>query len=343
MDESRLDSLGMWEAAARLPEQVGEAAGRVAASTLPDAAAPRAVAVLASGSAALAGEVVAMAAAPAAPVPVQVVDGYRLPAFVGPRTLVLALSYEGETEETLTTAIAALEVGARLVAVTAGGSLGALAEEAGELIPLPEGLPAERTAVAPMVAACLVVLDRGGVAPEASGLLPGVVEQLRRRRDQLLAEDNPARALARQLGPTLPLLHGTDRAAALAAHHWKSQVNLNAKAPAFWAPEPGAFHDEAAGWGVQGDVTRQVLTLVRLRHSAEHPALTRRAAWVEDLLLEVVSDVIEVRAQGDSELAQCLDLVLLGDFVSLHLAAAAGVDPGPAPAIDRLSGRTRAV
>jgi hypothetical protein len=55
---------------------------------------------------------------------------------------------------------------------------------------------------------------------------------------------------------------------------------------------------------------------------------------VRDLLAEVTHDVVEVRAVGDGALAQLFDLVLLGDFVSLQLAAQEGVDPGPVPAKD---------
>ena len=36
----------------------------------------------------------------------------------------------------------------------------------------------------------------------------------------------------------------------------------------------------------------------------------------------------------DRDLAQLFDLVIQGDFVSLHLAADAGVDPGPIAALD---------
>ncbi|MDR3649118.1 MAG: SIS domain-containing protein, partial [Acidimicrobiales bacterium] len=115
--------------------------------------------------------------------------------------------------------------------------------------------------------------------------------------------------------------------------------NENAKAPAFAAVYPELCHNEIAGWGQHGDVTRQVLTLVNLRHDAEHPQLARRFAFVSDVLREVVADIIEVRAQGEGDLAQLLDLILVGDFVSLHLAAREGIDPGPVPVLEELKRR----
>jgi glucose/mannose-6-phosphate isomerase len=83
-------------------------------------------------------------------------------------------------------------------------------------------------------------------------------------------------------------------------------------------------------------VTRQVITTVALRHDAEHPQVGRRFELVGELMREVVADVIEVRAEGDGDLAQLLDLILLGDYVSLWMAVEAGVDPGPVPVLGEL-------
>ncbi len=59
----------------------------------------------------------------------------------------------------------------------------------------------------------------------------------------------------------------------------------------------------------------------------------RRFDLVGELLREVVADVIEVRAEGDGDLAQLLDLILFGDYVSLWMAVEAGIDPGPVPVL----------
>ena len=87
----------------------------------------------------------------------------------------------------------------------------------------------------------------------------------------------PARPaeLARRLGRTIPLVYGSAGVTAVAAQWWKTQVNLNAKAPAFAASLPELTHDELAGWGQGGDVTRQTMSLVLLRHAGEGPR-TRR-------------------------------------------------------------------
>ena len=78
-----------------------------------------------------------------------------------------------------------------------------------------------------------------------------------------------------RIGRTIPLVYGTGALGGVAAMRWKSDVNENAKAPAFWNQYPELDHNEICGWGQHGDVTRQVFTLVELRHGFEHDALDR--------------------------------------------------------------------
>ena len=69
--------------------------------------------------------------------------------------------------------------------------------------------------------------------------------------------------------------------------------------------------------------------------------MVRRFDLVREILREVVADVLDVRAEGEGDLAQLFDLMLLGDFVSLHLAAREGIDPGPIPVLGDLKRRLR--
>ncbi len=159
--------------------------------------------------------------------------------------------------------------------------------------------------------------------------MQAAVEQLERRRDQLAAAGNAAEALARRIGRTMPLFYGAGPIGAVAAMRWKCDVNENAKAPAFYNRVPELCHNEVAGWGQHGDVTRQVFTIVNLRHDHEHPHLARRFELVNSLEEEVVVGIEEVRAEGEGPLAQLFDLVLYGDLVSLGDGRASGGRPRP--------------
>jgi glucose/mannose-6-phosphate isomerase len=232
-----------------------------------------------------------------------------------------------------------------LVVVTAGGELGRLADEwRAPRIVVPAVLPQPRAAFGAMAIPPLIVLEEIGLFPGAAEWARMAVLQLQLRRDQLVLPGSYAEKLAERIGRTIPLFHGAQALGGAAALRWKTQVNENAKTPAFMAVYPELCHNEVAGWGQNGDVTRQLITLVNLRHDAEHPQVVRRFEFVRELLLEVVADIIDVHAHGEGDLAQLLDLVLVGDFVSLHLATQEGVDPGPVPVLAdlkrRLSART---
>jgi glucose/mannose-6-phosphate isomerase len=340
-----VDTLDQFAVVAALPEQMADALtaldGGVAG--LPEHHEIDNVVVLGMGGSGISGDVLTAVASPLCPVPIVVSKDYELPGFVGPRTLVLAVSCSGSTEETLDAGTEAAHAGARLVAVCQGG---ALAERAGEWgaphIMVSPDLRMPRSAIGALSVPLLIVLEEVGLMPGARQYVGDAVAQLRRRRDQLIVPGNSAEVLARRIGRTIPLVYGGGPIGAAAGVRWKCQINENAKAPAFTNRLPELCHNEVAGWGQHGDVTRQLISLVQLRHDFEHPQVGRRFELVDDLIGEVVASIYDVQADGDGPLAQLFDLILQGDFVSLHLAAEAGIDPGPIPALDYIkAGLTR--
>jgi len=336
-----LDTLDMHGVTAGLPEQV-EAAVGLAESVhgLPGHDDVENVVVLGMGGSGIAGDVLAAVAGPFMPVPAVVSKGYECPSFVGEGTLCFAISFSGNTEETVEAATEAAAAGARMVVLSAGGQLAELASQWGApWVQLPPSIPMPRAAIGAVSIPPLVVLERVGLFPGASGWIAEAVAQLRRRRDQLVKDGSPAHELARAIDRTMPIVHGGGDLGAVAALRWKNQVNENAKCPAFAAAHPELCHNDVCGWGQHGDVTRQVFTLVQLRHDHEHPQVGRRVEIVREAMEEVVASVHEVRAEGEGALAQLFDLMLYGDFVSLHLAALAAVDPGPIPVLDDLKRR----
>ena len=337
-----VDTMGFVEAVRSLPDQLPAAlatAREVGLDALDGRSLSRLV-VCGMGGSGISGDVLQAVAAPVAPVPVTVVKGYELPAFVGPETLVLAVSYSGGTEETLEATAAALDAGAALVAVCSGGELAKMAAGAGAaVVPCPGGFM-PRAALGHLCVPLLVVLERLGLLAGAEQAVRAAASRLDQRRAACRPEvegpANPARELARRIGRTIPLVYGGGALGAVAAMRWKGDVNENAKAPAFWNTFPELDHNEICGWGQHGDVTRQVMTLVELRHDFEHPQVSRRVEATRAIVEETMAQVLEVRAGGDGRLAQLLDLMYVGDWVSVYLALDAGVDPGPIEAIARL-------
>ena len=330
-----VDSLDMFGLARAFPEQVAASVDALpSVAGLPPADEIDNVVVLGMGGSGIAGDVVTAIGGPFVPVPMLVSKGYAPPSFVGPGTLCFAVSFSGDTEETIEAAQAAAAAGARMVVVTVGGRLGELAPAwQAPHIPMPADIPQPRAGLGALAVPMLLVLEQVGLFPGAASWVDAAVARLRTRRDALVTGDVAPR-IARTIGRTMPLIYGAGPLGGVAAQRWKAQVNENAKAPAFAATVPELCHNEICGWGQHGDMTRQVFTLVELRHDEEHPQELRRFELVREVMAEVVHDVVEVRAAGEGPLAQLFDLTLVGDFVSLHMAAQEGIDPGPVPVLE---------
>ncbi len=336
MDVDHVDSQGLRDHILRRPDVLGRIlASGDAVGGLPAKGDVSNVVVIGMGEAALAGDLIATVAGPFMAVPLVVHRGYELPSFVGPDTFVVALSASGSTEETVEATEAAYEAGAALLSITSpGGHLAELSDAwRTPMLALPEDLN-PRVELVPLAVAPLLALEQMGIFPGARQWISLAVDQLERRRDEILGGKDPAAAIARTIGRTLPVVYGAGPVGAVAALRWKHQFNLSAKVPAFSNSVPELCHNEIAGWGQHGDVTRQVFTRIDLRHDHEHPHDTERFERVADMTLEVVADVARLDAEGEGALAQLLDLIFVGDLCAVDLALAEGVDPGPVPAVE---------
>ena len=338
------DSEDMLGATAGLPEQLENSAlAATEVADLPSSDGLGAIVVLGMGGSGVAGEILRAIGRHQLRLPVVLVRDYALPSFVGPSTLVFAVSFSGQTEETLEAAEAALNRRARLIAVTGGGRLAEIAAASGSPVFLTaKGIPQPRAAIAATAVPLLVACERLGLLEGTMPALDEAASQLRRRRDGLVGGGGLALEIAQRLDRTIPLLQGAEGIGAVAARRWKTQVNENAKAPAFFSSQPEWCHNEICGFGQNGDVTRQVMTIVGLGSDYDSVRTGQRIGLVEELVGEAVASTIEVRAEGRGPLAQLFDLVMIGDFVSLHLAAREGIDPGPVPVLVEVKRRLSA-
>jgi len=329
------DSLGMYAAAAGLPELLATSIDE--AERLPSLAAarPGAVVICGSGPAGIAAEIVGAALTPTIGVPLVLVPTGAVPPFVGPESLVFVVSFSGDDPGSLDAADESLRRGAHLVAVTGGGELARLAAQAGEPVVTLPAVPRARGALLAVVAAVFVGLERAGLVEHARSTLEAAHRQAASRRDALVAADGGIAAeLARRIGRTFPFLCGASGLGAVAARWWQAEIAANARTLAMTASAPELLWDAIAAFGQGGDVTRQILTLVELRSDFEPARAAAAFVAIDELLTEVVAGRLVVHAEGETLLAQLVDLVVVGEFVSLHLGLNAGLDPGPAPAID---------
>src|SRR4051812_25633835 len=232
---AEVDTTAQADAILGLGEQLRDALDRVDSAQLRPMSAPGGVVVAGMGGSAAGGRLALAALGERQRRPLVVADGYDLPPWVDEDVLVLCSSYSGGTEETLSCYGQARRRGSALVAATTGGPLEERARRDGvPVIPLPTGFQ-PRAAVGYSVTCALEVAALAGAAPSLRGELEAATESL-----AALAEQwgpcgpgaGAAKALARRLHRTLPVVTGTAITAPI-AYRWKCQLNENAKIPAF--------------------------------------------------------------------------------------------------------------
>jgi glucose/mannose-6-phosphate isomerase len=144
---------------------------------------------------------------------------------------------------------------------------------------------------------------------------------------------NPAKALAGLIGDRVPVIWGAEGIGSVAAMRWKTQMNENGKAPAFWSSMSELDHNEVVGWT---SPYGHHFSLVALRHDGEPPEIAARFKLSYDIAETAGVEVEEVKAAGRSPLARLMSLILAGDFTSVYVGLRRGVNPTPVEVIDHL-------
>ncbi|HEX5851611.1 MAG TPA: SIS domain-containing protein, partial [Solirubrobacteraceae bacterium] len=118
------------------------------------------------------------------------------------------------------------------------------------------------------------------------------------------------------------------------AYRWKTQINENSKQPCFWNELPELDHNEIAGWEGAADLGR--FSAIFLDDSDAHPRVKERMDLTERLIAGNAAASFRLETRGQTAIERVVSLVLLGDLVSIYLAALRGVDPGPVRLIEDL-------
>lgn len=332
----RLDPGRMLDAIRDLPRQCRAAWEEAQAFSLPPRyRGARRLAVLGMGGSAIAGDYL-RALGPA--VPMASVRSYDIPPWVDGECLVIASSYSGNTEETLSAFQQALSAGALVVAVTSGGRLAELARSAGVPLFRFHYSAQPRAALGYSLMPLLAIAHQAGLLPDPAPAVAEAIALLERERERLDAvvpsEANPAKRLAERLHGRLPVVYGGGHLVAV-AQRWKTQLNENAKVWAFYEELPEANHNAILGYGLPPQVAR-LACVVFLRSPALHPRVLLRYQFTAQALAEASVGQETVEVPGESALAQLLAATLMGDYVSYYLALLNQVDPTPVPTIDAL-------
>ena len=275
------------------------------------------------------------------PIPLFVNRHYRLPAFVDQTALLVASSYSGDTEETLSSVKEGMKRGARILAITSGGELARLAEtHSFPLIRIPGGI-SPRAALGYSVIPLLVALSKIGFKcayrPEELQEAVQVVRSLSESQygTAVPQEQNLAKQLAALCFGKYPIIYAGADYFDVVALRWRGQIEENAKSLASHHVLPEMNHNELVGWEHPKELLKEAVVFF-LKDESDHARVRIRMNLTQSVIAQHAGEVAELSSQGKSLLARMFSLTHLGDWVSFYLAVLYQVDPTPVEVIQRL-------
>ncbi len=252
-------------------------------------------------------------------IPIIVNNSYHLPAFVNERTLVIACSYSGNTEETLTCLGQAEEMRAQISVITSGGVLLDKAKASGlDHVVIPGGNP-PRSMLGYSLSILLLMLDAYGLASiDAEAKLMSASRLLDKEIGSIKLN---AKELASKTKNNIPVTYACSGFSGVATR-WRQQFNENAKLPGWNAEVPQMNHNELVGWTGGSDA----YVVYFLRSTEDFWRNQKRIEIVSEIIRKQVPQVYDIWTQGTSLVEQVFYLIHLGDWISYYLSEERGVD-----------------
>src|SRR3989339_832692 len=314
-----IDKGGMLLAVTNFPDMLANAIGLLPQGSLRQQKKIKQLVVAGMGGSAIAGDILGSLLREKAPFPVFVNRSYYSPAFVDKETVFFAISYSGNTEETLGATKEAAKRGAKIICITSGGALKKLAEQHGfPFYLIPAGFQ-PRAALPYLLAPILNAVKALGLAE---------------LKEKELQETLAKQTAQKLLGKT-PLVFASVGITDSVGLRFKTQLNENSKIMAAINLFPELNHNEIVALAALKR-NQHNYSLLFLRDEKDSERIKKRMEITKSLIGNQLGGVNQIWSKGKSRLARILSLIYLGDFVSVYLAILQGIDPTPVEAITRL-------
>jgi glucose/mannose-6-phosphate isomerase len=262
-----------------------------------------------------------------------------MPPYVDERTLVIASSFSGETEEVLSAFGQSLEVPCPKIVITTGGQLLTTARANGIPAFTFEHKGEPRSAMGwslmPLLAIAEDLRLTQGIGRDVEEMVAAMEMWLAETDADVPSERNAAKQMAAALHEKLPVVYGAGPLVEV-ARRWKTQLNESGKVNAYFEELPEIHHNAIIGYSLPKHIAESTAVVFLESETLVHPRVQLRYGYTKDVLRKVGTTVLEAKSRGKSALAQIMGLVLFGDFVSTYLAFLYGVDPTPTTPIDEL-------
>ncbi|MEK7160844.1 MAG: bifunctional phosphoglucose/phosphomannose isomerase [Patescibacteria group bacterium] len=264
--------------------------------------------------------------------PFQIHRAYDLPRDADERTLIILVSYSGETEEVLSSFRAAQKLKLEITGITCGGQLGDLFQENNiPWIKIAKGLPPRYSLGSQLNGLVKILMAYGLLDSSAQHALTPLSESLNPSQDE-----NRARLACVKLSHKIPVIYASTTNSAI-ARLWKINFNENTKIPAFYNVWPELNHNELAGWTKNFGPFYFFL----LRDTDDSPKIQKQLFLTSQILTSLSLPIEIVDLEGQDALEKFFKAALLADWLSYHLALFYGLDPALTPLIEDFKKRLR--
>lgn len=259
-------------------------------------------------------------------IPVFSLKDYEIPEFVNSKTLFFAISYSGNTEETLHACKAAIGKNAKVIGVASGGKLAELCQKEGkQLIKIPSGLQ-PRMALGYQFFSLLPALFNAELIRDYKEEVKNTVKALKGTDFEKKAQE-----IAEKFIGKVPVIYSSEKLSP-AAYFWKIALNENAKTLAIQNVFPELNHNEMTGF-IKLNAKHHV---VILQDENENKRIMQRMKITKDIIAANKVDVMQIAIKGSYQLQRLFSAVYLGELVSYYVAVKTGIDPEPVNLVEEL-------
>ncbi len=336
-DMRKIDRKNMITFSIQAASQYAESAKNVEKINLPYTN-PKNIIIAGMGGSAIGGELVKDYTRATAKVPIEISREYNLPAYADKDSLVILASFSGDTEETLSAFVDAVNRKCMIYCVSSGGNLLKYAQKLSLPYLQVKGGMQPRAALPHMLLPTLKCMEKLDMTPKLPEELAETIKLLEKvsteNGPEKPASENFAKILAANLSGAVPAVYGFGLYRGVALRY-KQQFNENAKIPAKWEYFSELNHNETMGWESAKDVAK-CFSAVFIRDISEPVEIHSRIEITKSLMQPMLPKMYEVWSQGKSNLAKMLSTILIGDFTSIYLAMLRNVDPTPVKTVDTM-------
>ncbi len=255
---------------------------------------------------------------------------YGLPSLTQERwkkALVIASSYSGNTEETISAYLEAMEKKLSVVSLAVGGKLIELARKnETPYIQMPNTGIQPRSALGYSMKAMMKAMKLEDALKEVSYLLKILNAEVLEPR---------GRELAQTLKDHIPVIYASQKNRSI-AYNWKIKFNETGKIPAFYNSLPELNHNEMTGFDAK-DASRhlsKIFHFIMLRDTHDHPRVQKRMEVLQKLYADRKLPVTVLDFEGNSAFQRIFSSLVLADWTALYTAEAYGLESEQVPMVE---------